>query len=213
MTLRPIHSTRLLLALALLLVAVAGCGNGETDRGSGERPNQPTGIELTPHPDVSAVSLPDASNGGEPFTMVAPSNGILLVYFGYTACPDVCPTTLSDVRTAVRKLGPDADRVELAMVTIDPSRDTADILSRYVQGFVPGAHALRTDDPAALTAATEPFGARYDVQVQPDGTEEVSHTGFVYAIDPAGKVRLQWSFGTPAKDYAHDLKLLLGSSQ
>jgi protein SCO1/2 len=95
------------------------------------------------------------------------------------------------------------------MASIDPARDTAKVLTDYVRGFVPGAHALRTDDPSQLKAAASVLGVQYDVKVAADGSEDVGHTSFVYAIDPAGKLVLQWSFGTPVKDYVHDLRILL----
>jgi protein SCO1 len=194
-----------------MVTTTVACGGGTTapkahgsSGSSGLR-----GITLSRPRDVSAVSLPDATNGGAPFVMKAPANGLLLAYFGYTSCPDICPTTLSDLRSALKRLGGEASRVELAMVSIDPKRDTADVLASYVKGFVPAGHALRTDDPMALGVAAKPFGAEYRVDVKPDGTEDVSHSSFVYVVNPAGMVVLQWSFGTPVNDLVHDMRLLL----
>jgi protein SCO1/2 len=199
----------LLASLALLLAGCGGSGSAATSTTSADS-GPGGGIRLDPPLDVSTVSLPDTSQGGQPFAMRGPDGGLLVVYFGYTSCPDVCPTTLADLRSALKRLGPErAGRVEVAMVTIDPARDTGDVLTGYVQGFVPGAHALRTDDDAALRSAASQFGAQYDVTVGKDGQEEVGHTGFLYAVDSTGHVPMQWSFGTRPPALADDLAKLL----
>lgn len=141
-------------------------------------------------------------------SMRADDSELLLMYFGYTSCPDVCPTTLADIRRSLSDLGAGADRVEVAMATIDPERDTADILTGYVQSFVPGAHALRTDDDGALRSAADAFGADYGVTV--DGEDiEVLHTGHVYVIDDEGQLLVTWPFGTSADEMRSDLEILL----
>lgn len=173
-------------------------------------PDGPSGFSLEPPPDVGAVSLPDASNGGTPFTMKASPGRLLLVYFGYTTCPDVCPTTLADIKRALGQLGSAADRIDLAMVTIDPRRDTGELLTTFVQAFVPGSHALRSDDEPTLRAAAAPFGVDYDVTVNADGSVDVGHTSFIYAVDASGHVPMQWSFGTKAPQLASDFQALLG---
>jgi len=188
----------LLVALAILAVS---CGGGDEAAGL-------TGIVRDPPPEVADVVLPDAANGGAPFAMEAAQGGLLLVYFGYTACPDICPTTLADLRSAVRSIDSGADRIDVAMVTVDPMRDDADRLTAYVQTFFDGAHALRTDDDAVLRAAADAFGADYDVAMT-DGDIEVGHTAFLYAIDTAGRIRLTWAFGARSEDMANDLEYLL----
>jgi len=184
--------------LALVVLAVA-CGGDEY---------VPAGIVRTPLPDVSEVALPDATNGGE-MQMVAEQGGVLVVYFGYTACPDVCPTTMADLRTSLRNLGDRAAAVDVAMVTVDPGRDSADVLNGYVHTFVPDGHALRTDDPDELAAAAEPFGVQYEVSVLEDGWIDVVHTGFLYAVDDEGRVQLTWPFGIEAELIEADLRALL----
>lgn len=185
----------------LLLVAVllVGCSQAEL-----------TGYVRTPVPAVGEVSLPDASAGGADFAMRAESGGILVVYFGYTSCPDVCPTTLAGLRTALADMGAKADKVSVAMVTVDPGRDSADVITGYVQSFIPGAHALRTDDDARLRGAAAAFGADYNVTVSADAYE-VAHTPHLYAVDAAGNLRVTWPFGTEPDAIAADLEILLGS--
>ena len=191
----------LAVALAVALLATA-CGSDESG-------GEIRGIQRTPEPDVGQTSLPDVSAEGAELSFVAPEGELLLVYFGYTHCPDVCPTTLADVRSALGDLGDDADRVDLAMATIDPDRDTGDVLTPFVQSFVPGAHALRTTDDAQLQAAADLFGVTYDVAEGDEGEVEVTHSGFLYAVDDQGRLVVSWAFGTPAEDVAHDLELLL----
>jgi protein SCO1/2 len=179
---------------------VAGCGSDE--------PYVPAGIIRTPAPNVADVSLPDVTNGGE-LAFIADPGGILILYWGYTACPDICPTTMSDVRRALRELGDLADSVQVAMVTVDPDRDTAEVLTAYVHAFVDDGIALRTDDPDRLASAAEPFGVQYSVTIQDDGWVDVTHSAFLYAIDDTGTLRLTWPFGIEAELIEADLRELL----
>ena len=161
--------------------------------------------------DVGDVSLPDVSNGGEPFAMEAPAGGALVVYFGFTACPDVCPTTMTDLRTALGDLGESADQVEVAMATIDPDRDSDAVITDYVQFFIPTAHALRTDDADALKQAADAFGVSYSVTTLEDGGVEVGHSPFLYAVDDAGAIRAVWAFGAEPDLIASDLAEIVDS--
>ena len=187
--------------LAAMGLVVAGCSDGTVEG--------PTGIVRDPVPNVSQVVLEDASDGGQPFAMRAEDGELLVAYFGFTACPDICPTTLADFRSAVRRLdAADAAAIDLAMITVDPMRDTGERLTNYVQSFFGGAHALRTDDPELLRSAADAFGADYEVVIEGDEIE-VGHTAFLYAIDDAGSIQLQWPFGATSEDMANDLEYLL----
>ena len=143
-----------------------------------------SGIVQEPNPVVDGETLPDVSHGSTPFSFRATPSGLLLVYFGYTQCPDVCPTTMSDVRVALGGL-PAAQRrnVQMAMITIDPRRDTPAVLTRYVHAFFPRGLALRTADPKLLADVAKTFGAAYRVTKTKDGGFDVMHTAFVYAVD------------------------------
>jgi protein SCO1/2 len=194
------------------VVALAACGAG---RGSdAARPGGPglNGLVRRPLPDVGALALPDAARDGEPTPFRARAGGVLLVAFGYTSCPDICPTTMADLRLARSELGRDRDRVDVAMVTVDPRRDTAAVLTSYVQHFFPHGRALRTDAPGALRAAADGFGVQYEVTVSPDtGQEEVGHTSLVYAVDDHGRVRVAWPFGMDYREITGDLRRLLAA--
>ena len=171
------------------------------------------GYERSPTPDVGQLSLPAVETDGTEadYQLVADDGEILLVYFGYTSCPDVCPTTLSDVRRAADQLDDDAERLDLAMITIDPEVDTPDIVTGYVRSFLPQAVALRTLDDEQLRTVADGFGADYGV-TEADGKDEVFHTPSLYAVDSAGQLILTWSFGTPADDIASDLERLLSEA-
>ncbi len=183
----------------LAIAAVVGCG--------GDDPHELVGYRSEPVPDVAGVTLPDLTAGGADFSFVAEPDRLLLVYFGYTNCPDFCPTTMSDVKLARQRLD-DPERVDVAMVTVDPGRDL-DVLADYVTSFVPEAHALGTDDFADLDRAAGPFGVSYEVREADDGAIEVAHTTLLYAVDDTGRVVLTWPFGVSIDDLAADLELLL----
>jgi protein SCO1/2 len=192
-------------ALLVVVLAVSAVACGDDDRAGGPY----AGIVREPAPLVGSLSLPDASTG-TPVAFRARPGGLLLVYFGYLSCPDVCPTTMADLRTALGSLRADERaRVATVMATIDPGRDDAAALAAYVDAFVAGGGALRTDDQAALRAAADVFGADYRVTTGADGRVEVSHTGFVYAVDERGRLRLTWPFGTRSTDIGRDLVRLL----
>lgn len=198
-------------AVAVVAASLVGCSNtsGGGDASGGDAPRQLSGVVVDPVPVVSTLSLPRADAAAEPFGFTADEGGVLLVYFGYTACPDVCPTTLADLKAALRQLGSDSERVSIAMATIDPRRDTAEVISGYLRSFFPTATALRTDDDAALRAVTNAFGASYLTEYPTTGEPRVSHSAFLYVVDDQGHVVLAWPFGTTSSDIALDLEQLL----
>jgi protein SCO1/2 len=193
--------------LAVVVLAVAACGGGDREL---------VGLTRDPEPQVDAVALPDLSQDGAPFEFRAPPDGLLVVYFGYTNCPDVCPTTMADLKVALDELGDDADRVEVAMVSVDPERDIP-VLTDYVQGFVPGGHAIATEDQAELQSIAGPFGVSYQVTTGPDGEIDVAHSSYLFAVDDTGKLVITWPVGleegerTSADDLAGDMRQLLAA--
>jgi protein SCO1/2 len=166
-----------------------------------------SGVVRTPKLQVGSVQVTDVRTAASrpTFATRARSGGLLLVYFGYTSCPDVCPTTLADIRAAFTKLGPDARRVELAFVTVDPARDTAPVLRKFVGQFVPAAHLLRSSSAAQLTAAEHAF--LISAKALTDGT--IDHSASVAVVDAHGTVLVEWPFGIEPAAMAHDLRVLL----
>ena len=189
-------------AVGVLAAVTVGCG------GSAEY--EVGGWVRQPLPPVDTVALPDVANGDTPFEFRAPPGEVLVVYFGFTFCPDVCPTTLSDLQAALEALGDDAQRVEVAFVTVDPGRDQGDTLTGYIGFFTDGrGHALRTEDPELLAAAAEPFGVEYEVTTNAEGEIEVGHTASLFVVDDQGRLLITWPFGTSPEVLAADLAWLL----
>ncbi len=166
----------------------------------------------TPTPLVGDLSVPNTASGSD-FTLRAEPNQVLLVYFGYTSCPDVCPTTLADLSAALDKLGNGADQIDVAMITIDPDRDTDEILGGYVNGFIEGSIGVRTTDAVALRDMADRLGANYSVETTAEGVIEVAHTAFLYAINEEGELMVSWAFGTPPDEIEQDLEILLARIQ
>ena len=190
---------RRLLALVVATAAFAALSAGCSTR-------EFAGFVREPAPDVSALSLPDTSTGDD-LTLRAQPGGLLMVYFGYTNCPDYCPTTMSELKIALRRAG-DPAAVDVAMVTVDPDRD-GPILADYVGSFFPGGHALVTYDDALLAEVAAPFGASYLVSTDDDGSVEVAHSTALYAVDDTGQLVMTWPFGINIDEMATDIKDLL----
>lgn len=201
---RDRRSSLAVLGWAAAVLAVTGCSTAG-DRLKGQAPQ---GEAF-----VGDVSLPEVRPGREdrPFTFRAEPGGLLFVYFGFTSCPDVCPTTLSDLRRALGELGADSARVEVAFVTVDPYRDTTEVLVPYLASYFTGAHALYPRTQEQLARAETAFGASSTASKRPDGTVEVSHTAVGYLVDETGRVLVQWPFGLSPEDMAHDLRRLLAA--
>lgn len=202
-----------LVVLGALTVGVAACGADEAAvDGGGAGGSGLRGI-VRPEPlQVGGVTLPDVTEdpAGVPFTFRARPGELLIAYFGYTGCPDVCPTTLADLKVAREQLAPaEAARIDLAMVTVDPERDTPERLGPYLRSFAERYHAVRTTDFTALATAEAAFAASSTRTTTPEGRVEVGHTGTTYVVDERGQVLVEWSFGTPPEDMANDLRVLL----
>jgi protein SCO1/2 len=165
---------------------------------------------------VGEIALPEV-RAGRPdttFAFRAAPGGLLYVYFGFTRCPDICPTALGNFRDAVVTLDPAAAaRVEMAFVTVDLARDSAAVMVPFLASFTARGHALIPRDPEQLGRAQSAFRATSTAREQSDGTVEVSHTGLGYVVDDAGAVAVQWDDGTRPDVIAHDLRLLLSRNR
>jgi protein SCO1/2 len=202
--------------LVVLALLVGACSSSET-------PAKPTattaalpagfsGYVRTPLVDVSSVTLPDVK--GTPVKMVADPGGILIVFFGYGTCPDICPMTLSVLKAAIANQTPvDRKRVDVAMVTVDPTRDTGERFGEYLAQYFPRGLALRTDEPRLLRSAADTFGADYRIRMNQDGQREVSHSADLYVVDDTGKIVLIWSYGLTPEAITADLGRLLAGDR
>ncbi len=158
--------------------------------------------------------LPDlkfslTSDLGKPITAADFRGKVVMLYFGYTHCPDVCPLTLVHLHTDLQKLGKAADDVRILFVTVDPARDTVDVLHQYVTAFDPRIVGL-TGKPDQILALARRYRAFYQRETpKTPGDYEVSHSSAVYIFDRDGRARLLATPGDPQSAVVHDLKLLL----
>jgi protein SCO1/2 len=180
---------------------VAGCG-----------PKAPafTNLDITGNTQFGRdFSLPDSS--GHIRTLADYKGRVVVLFFGYTHCPDVCPTTLAELSQAMAQLGPDAaKRVQVLFVTVDPQRDTPELISQYVAAFNPSFVALRPADDAQLKQVTKDFRVYYaKVPGTTADNYTMDHTAASYVFDTNGKLRLFARDGQGVTPWVHDLKLLL----
>lgn len=189
----------LVVALALL---VAACG---------ERTSGPTlPFKST---DISSVEwgrdfhLTD--HNGQPRSLADFRGKVVLLFFGFTHCPDVCPTTMADMARVVDKLGPNGQRVQGLFVTVDPERDTPQVLAKYVTGFHPSFLGLRGTEGETETLARE-FKIFY--AAQPADSHEhymVTHSNAIFVFDPGGRLRLLMGTDRTIDAMTADIALLL----
>jgi protein SCO1/2 len=146
---------------------------------------------------------------GQPRTLPDFRGKVVAVFFGYTHCPDVCPTTLSELAAAVKKLGPEGDKVQVLFVTADPERDTPAVLKQYVSAFNPAFLGLRGTPEETAQVAKE---FKVILQKNPGGDSNnytVDHSSGTYLYDAGGKLRLYVGYGQGADVFAHDIGELL----
>lgn len=143
---------------------------------------------------------------GAPVTAADYRGRVTLLYFGYTNCPDICPTTLANLADMLDRLGSDADRVRVLFVTVDPNRDTLPILKKYTAAFAPQIDGLRGTDNA-LTELARRYRVIYSVKTKP--TYEVMHSSAVFFFDSEGRARLVTLTTDDAVGLAQDVKRLL----
>lgn len=182
---------------ASLLAALAGCG--------GQGP-QFKNVDITGADYGKDFALVDHT--GKTRTLADFRGKAVVVFFGYTHCPDVCPTTLAELKMVKEQLGPDAERLQVLFVTVDPDRDTQDVLARYVPAFDPGFIGLR-GDAAATAKVAKDFKVFYQkVPGSKPDNYSVDHTAGSYVFDPQGRLRLFARQGSPA-NLAADVRILL----
>ena len=173
---------------------------------------------LRPHPYAGTVmqapNMAPAMDGlidtdGRPIDIDAFRGDLVLVYFGYTHCPDVCPTTLSQVAQARRRLGDDAARVHVMMVTVDPARDEPALLGDYVRSFDPDFVGV-TGELGDIERVATTYGVYFaPTEADEDGNYDMEHTASLLGIDGEGRLRIVWPFTADAEALASDLRELL----
>lgn len=184
------------LLVALVLAALAGCGAPKLN-----------GTVLDPASPAPDFTLTDEQ--GQPFTLSDQRGKVVVLFFGFTSCPDICPAELSNLAAATRQLGDAASDVQVILVSLDPERDTSERLAQYVKAFDPSFKGLR-GDTAELEPVVKAYGVYYQRRDLPDSAlgYTIDHSGFVYMIDKAGNWREVLANGTPVADIVSDLRAL-----
>ncbi len=197
-------STRRLALAALTALALAGCQK------SGPPAPEFKGIDLTGAEYARQLNLSDQD--GHARSLADFKGKVVVVFFGYTQCPDVCPTTMAEVAEVKRSLGADGDRVQGVFVTIDPERDTAALLKPYLASFDPSFVGLRGSEEQTQAAAKE-FKVFYaKVPGKTPDTYTMDHTAASFIFDTEGRVRVYVRYGAGAQPLADDIKLLLAEA-
>ena len=174
----------------------------------------------SPKPEFKNIDITGGTAFGKDFSLLDPDGKVrtladfkgkvVVMFFGYTQCPDVCPTTLTEMQQVMTLMGPQSDKVQVLFVTVDPERDTAAILKQYVPSFDPSFLGLRPADEAALEKVTKDFKIYYKkVAGTSPGSYTMDHTAGSYAFDPQGRLRLYIKHAQGPETLAHDLKELL----
>lgn len=187
----------LLLATALAPVVLTACS----------KPYAFHGVDITGVPYADGFSLTDFN--GKQRTLADFAGKVVVMYFGYTQCPDICPASMQVVAQAMDDLGAKAKDVQFLFVTVDPTRDTPEILKAYVTHFNPTFLAL-TGTPEQIALTAKNFKVYYKkVPGKTSGSYTMDHTAGFYVFDPKGKIRLFEREGVSAKDLAQDINALL----
>jgi len=174
----------------------------------------------SPKLEFKNIDITGSTAFGKDFSLIDPDGKVrtladfkgkvVVMFFGYTQCPDICPTTLTEMQQVMTLLGPQSDKVQVLFVTVDPERDTAAILKQYVPSFDPRFLGLRPADEAALEKVAKDFKIYYKkVPGTSPGSYTMDHTAGSYAFDPQGRLRLYIKHAQGPETLAHDLKELL----
>jgi len=159
-------------------------------------------------PTLPAPELSLAGSDGKPLSLARFRGKVVLLAFGFSNCGEVCPITLATLAGARRKLGADAAGVQVVYVTVDPERDDAAQMRKFLGSFDPsfvGGVGTR----AQIEVAEKSYGISVSKNVNPDGSYTIGHSSSIYLIDRGGGLRAVMPYGHPADDFVHDLKILL----
>jgi len=148
-------------------------------------------------------------HNGNLFRLSSARGQVVLLYFGYTSCPDVCPLSLADITAARSELGKDAGQVQVVFITVDPERDTQAVLQRYVPAFDPSLLGVR-GTPEEIKTVADAYGVQFKKTPLPNSAlgYAVDHSAFIYVIDLSGRLRELLPFGASRQDILSDLKTL-----
>ncbi len=200
------------LVLILWALLLAGCSGGTpAPTATPDYADELMGAVYDPPRQLGEFNL--ASTQGDTFELSNYSGDVILLYFGYRSCPDFCPTTFAELRRVMNDLGDLSEKVQVAFVTVDPDRDTLDLLGLYTNAFNPDFIGLRGEGDT-LQAVMDQFGVVAEKQVLGDDPMAylMDHTASVFLIDPQGRLLSQYLYGTNYRDIVHDVQVVLGAS-
>jgi protein SCO1/2 len=202
---------RALLLLPLLALLLAGCAQPAAQDGHDDHAveTDPMAAGTILEPPTQIVDFTMPSSRGAPLGLAELKGKPTLIFFGFTNCPDVCPTTMAEFKRAKAELGADGDQVNFVLVSVDAERDTPEALATYVQAFDPAFIGLQGEE-ATLRAIGRDFGLYW--QKQPpaaDGSYSVDHSSAAYLLDAQGRLSIVYSYGTPYTTYVKDLRAML----
>lgn len=162
-----------------------------------------------PYPAAPPIQL--IRGDGSSFQLSDLQGNVVLLFFGYTTCPDICPTTMAELKTAVDRLGEEqAGQVKVVFVTVDPQRDTPQRVQEYANHFNKEFIGLSGPEPELAKVWSEYGIFRQVAEGASEAGYLVDHTARIFLIDQDGNLRSSYGFGTPVEDLVHDLELLLG---
>ena len=191
-----------LFAVLCIALALGGCQKQAPGSGLAFKNTDLTGLSY-----AEGFSLNDHT--GKPVTLESYKGKTVVVFFGYTQCPDVCPTTMAEMAGVMKELGPQADQVQVLFITLDPARDTKELLAQYAPTFDPRFIGLYGNAEQTAAVAKE-FKVIYNkVEGKTPDSYTIDHTAGSYVFDKNGKIRLFLRHGQGPAPVAHDLKLLL----
>ncbi len=183
----------------LALLALGACGQGKPAF---------RGVDITGAEYAQGWALADQN--GQVRTVKDFAGKVVIVFFGYTQCPDVCPTSMQELAEVKRMLGKDGERLQGVFITVDPDRDTSELLKSYMANFDPSFVALRASTPEQLAKVTKDFKIYYKkVDGKTPTSYTMDHSAGSYTFDPQGRVRLYNRYGSGAAALAEDVKILL----
>lgn len=196
-----------LVGVALLVHLLAGCGDSALDV-KGRDITSSSEFQIAAKAGERHLALID--HNGRAVTLASFKGKVVVLFFGYTHCPDVCPTTLSDMAQAMKLLRPEEEaKVQVIFASVDPERDTPEILKAYVPFFHPSFLGLY-GTPEQVAQAARDFKIVYRKHVEPGASSYlVDHSAGSYVLDQTGRLRLYLLFAMPPADIAHDLSVLL----
>jgi protein SCO1/2 len=182
---------------ALLFVPLLAVAAGEDSLRSGV---------FNPPRNAPEISLP--STDGSELKLSRFRGKVVALSFGFTTCPEVCPTTLAELAAARKQLGDAGKNFQVVYVTVDPERDTAERLKQYLTGFDPSFIGV-TGTPQQIAALQREYGITSTKKALPGGGYTVHHSAFVYLIDREGRLRALSPYGRKIDDFVHDVRILL----